>query len=318
MYFFINFIISILISTFSFFKNWGKYITNVSIPTCSTHLSKHNWHSFFIDWFLSDKFGIKLNAIIFVHGLNSFLRHWINLLTKDINILTKFLLLSDNLFFIKLNKSFKPLGNIFILASFNIFSIVSHASFFSIHFPSDKSFNNWLVNFLEISTGPTNSNSTLCLFFIPSKFSDFSFFFTFFFFFDSFFSITVTFSSSASIIFKVDSLISFINTFTSSPTYLYMTQIKFVADVLTCGLEFPAIYLQKLIISFIGKSFTSKSSTILLKSIEYSFNILTLFFFRILEIKFDINELRSIIDSSMLVFINSTILSFSLISAIFS
>ena len=67
-----------------------------------------------------------------------------------------------------------------------------------------------------------------------------------------------------------------------------------------------------------GRSLTSKSSTILLKSIEYSFSIFTLFFLRIFEIKLDIIEERSIIDSSMLVLINSTTLSFSLMSAIFS
>ena len=91
--------------------------------------------------FLSDKLFIKLNAIIFAQGLKSFFKHWINLLTKDINIFTKFLFPSDNFVLIKLNKSFKPLGNIFIFASINIFSIDSHASFFSNHFPSDKSFN---------------------------------------------------------------------------------------------------------------------------------------------------------------------------------
>ena len=67
-----------------------------------------------------------------------------------------------------------------------------------------------------------------------------------------------------------------------------------------------------------GRSLTSKSSTILLKSIEYSFSIFTLFFLRIFEIKLDIIEERSIIDSSMLVLINSTTLSFSFMSAIFS
>ena len=214
------------------------------MPTYSTHFSKHNWHSFFIDWFLSDKFGIKLNAIILVQGLNSFFRHWINLLTKEISIFTKFLLPSDNFDFIRLNKSFNPLGNIFIFASFSIFSIFSHASFFSTHFPSDKSFNNWLVNFFEISTGAISSKSPLSFFFVSSKFPDFSFFFPFFFLVCSFFSITTTFSSSASIIFNVDSFMSLINIFTSSPTYLYITQIRLVADVLTCGFELPAIYLQ--------------------------------------------------------------------------
>ena len=70
--------------------------------------------------------------------------------------------------------------------------------------------------------------------------------------------------------------------------------------------------------SFIGKSLISFSSINLLNNIEYSLNIFWFFFFDIFEIKFDMIEPGSIIDSSIAVFINSIKLSFNLMSAIFS
>ena len=185
-----------------------------------------------------------------------------------------------------------------------------------------------MFSFLEISTGPVfvggvveHGSAT------PFLFKFFSFielvfiiFFNFFLFLEliSFFGIIVTFSNSASIIFKVDSFISFIIGFKFSPIYLYKIQIKLVAEVLTCGFVFPAINLQKLMISFMGKLFISLSSINLLKKMEYSHKILGLFFLVIFDIKFDIMEQESIIDSSIAVLINSMKFSFNLISAIFS
>ena len=71
-------------------------------------------------------------------------------------------------------------------------------------------------------------------------------------------------------------------------------------------------------ISFMGKLFISLSSIKLLKKVEYSHKILGLFFLVIFDIKFDIMEQESIIDSSIAVLINSMKFSFNLISAIFS
>ena len=61
-----NFIISILLSIFSVFKNWGKYTIKVSNPVFSTHLSKQFKHSFLITKLLSAKLGMRLKAIFFV------------------------------------------------------------------------------------------------------------------------------------------------------------------------------------------------------------------------------------------------------------
>ena len=87
----------------------------------------------------------------FAHCLNPAFIDSINLDNNAINIFTKFLLLSDNFFFIVVIKVFKPLGNIRIFADVNIFSIVSHPCFLSAHLPL---FNNFIISgviFLEIS-----------------------------------------------------------------------------------------------------------------------------------------------------------------------
>ena len=77
--------------------------------------------------------GIKAKAIGFAHCLNPDFIASINLDNIAINILTKFLLLSDNFFLILVIKVFKPFGNIRIFADTNIFSIDSHPSFLSAH-----------------------------------------------------------------------------------------------------------------------------------------------------------------------------------------
>ena len=118
-----------------------------------------------------------LNAIFFVQFLNPCFKDSINLLNKDIKILTKFLLQSDNLLFIKSNNSFKPFGKIFIFESIIIFSILSTASFFSTHFPSSISFNNSFVIFLEISCGFTGPAAISCFLFSFSSFFDGTFIF---------------------------------------------------------------------------------------------------------------------------------------------
>ena len=69
----------------------------------------------------------------FAHCLNPDFIASINLDNNATNILTKFLLLSDNFFLIFVIKVFSPLGNMRIFAEINIFSIVSQASFFSAH-----------------------------------------------------------------------------------------------------------------------------------------------------------------------------------------
>ena len=87
----------------------------------------------------------------FAHCLKPCFIASINLDNNDTNILTKFLLLSDNFFFIVVINVFKPLGKIRIFAEVNIFSIFSQPSFFSAHFAL---FNNFIicgVIFLEIS-----------------------------------------------------------------------------------------------------------------------------------------------------------------------
>ena len=101
---------------------------------------------------------------------------------------------------------------------------------------------------------------------------------------DSLGSITLTLSSSASINFNVDSLISLVNVLTSFPKYLYKIHNKLIAEVLTCGFELLAKTLQKSIISLFGKSFTSYSSTTFPKNVAYSINNLALFFLEIFVI----------------------------------
>ena len=86
----------------------------------------------------------------FAHCLNPCFKASMTFASKDTIIFTKFLLLSDNFFLIAVIKLFNPLGNILIFAEVNIFSIASHASFFSAHFPF-KSLINFGVIFLEIS-----------------------------------------------------------------------------------------------------------------------------------------------------------------------
>ena len=172
----------------------------------------------------------------------------INLLNKDIKIFIKFLLQSDNLLFIKSNNSFNPLGNIFIFVSIIIFSIFSTASFFSSHFPSSISFINSLVIFFEISWGFFVSNTILFSKFFsivsspPFIFVSFLFFKSFKFIFLS--GVSSILSSSASIIFKVDSFISLIAVLIFVPYNLYKIQINCVDAVLTCGLLLLAIYFE--------------------------------------------------------------------------
>ena len=141
-----------------------------------------------------------------------------------------FLLPSVNFFFIKFINSFKPLGNIFILDSFRIFSICSQASFFSAHLPSDIFFKICGVIFLDIS------DITFCLisFFVPpfnffsppfillvfeSRISDALFFVEFLclLLIEFLLSMTVILEISFSIFFNVDSFMSFINLRISSP-----------------------------------------------------------------------------------------------------
>ena len=143
---------------------------------------------------------------------------------KFIIILTMFLFPSDNFFFIKFISSFNPLGNIFIFDSLRIFSICSHASFFSDHLPSDIFFNICGVIFLDIS------DITFCFisflfppfkFFSPpfilvifgSKISDVLFFIEFLCFklVEFLLSMTVIFEISFSMFFNVESFISLIN-----------------------------------------------------------------------------------------------------------
>ena len=306
-----KFIISILISTLSVFKNCGKWTTSESNPANSTHLSKQFWHSFLNNWFLSAKFGISAKAKGFAHCLNPCFKASINFASKETIIFTKFLLLSDNFFLTVVIKLFKPFGNILIFAAVKIFSMFSQASFFSAHFPF-KSLINFAVIFFEISCGGIKSPPPDELF--PSAPSILA---TFFFFpADSFGSITLTLSNSASINFKVDSFMSLVNVFTSFPKYLYNIHKRLIAAVLTCGLELFAITLQKSIISLFGKSLTSYSSTTLPRNVEYSINNLALFFLDILPIICFKILLGSIISKQLL--INSTILSFNFISANFS
>ena len=170
----------------------------------------------------------------FAHCLNPDFIDSINLDNNAINILTKFLLLSDNFFFIVVIKVFKPLGNIRILADVNIFSIVSQPCFLSAHLPL---FNNLIISgviFLEISWGGIKSLLTFLELF-PDLLSLFStklatFFFLFI---VSLGSITLTLSNSASINFNVDSFISRVKVLTSFPKYLYRIHNKLMADVLT-------------------------------------------------------------------------------------
>ena len=232
--------------------------------------------------------------------------------SKDTIIFTKFLLLSDNFFLKAVITLFKPFGNILIFAPVNIFSMLSQASFFSAHLPF-KSFNILGVIFFEISWGGMRSPPPPPEALFPSPAVDATFFF---FAADSFGSITVTLSNSASINFKVDSFISLVKVFTSFPKYLYKIHKRLIADVLTCGFELLANTLQKSIISLLGKSFTSYSSTIFPKKVEYSINNFELFFFEILLIICFRMLLGSI--NSKLLLINSIKLSFNLMSANFS
>ena len=210
-------------------RKGGKYIIKVSKPTNWTHLSRQIWISFLNIWFLSDKLGIKFIAIFFDHCLKWCFNASINWPNKFIIILTIFLFPSVNFFFIKFINSFKPLGNIFILASFNNFSICSHASFFSAHFPSDIFFKSCGVIFLDISdiifclisflAPPFNPFSPPFTLFFESKISEGLLLFELFclVFIEFLLSITVIFDISFSMFFNVDSLISFINLRTSSP-----------------------------------------------------------------------------------------------------
>ena len=188
----------------------------------------------------------------FAHCLNPDFIASINLDNNDTNIFTKFLLLSDNFFLILVIKVFKPLGKILILADINIFSIVSHASFFSAHLGLLSNLIIWGVIFFEISWGGINSLPLGLL--SPLSITLAAFFFLVV---DSLGSITLTLSNSASINFKVDSLISLVKVLTSFPKYLYKIHNKLIAEVLTCGFELFAKTLQKSIISLLGKSFTS-------------------------------------------------------------
>ena len=251
----------------------------------------------------------------FAHCLNPDFIASINLDNNDTNILTKFLLLSDNFFLILVIKVFKPLGKIRILAEINIFSIESHASFFSAHFGLLSNLIICGVIFFEISCGGIKS-----LLFPPAPdfVSPFSKTLAAFFFLleVSLGSITLTLSNSASINFNVDSFISLVKVLTSLPKYLYKIHNKLIAEVLTCGFELLANTLQKSIISLFGKSFTSYSSTTFPKKVAYSINNLALFFLEIFVIICFNIFVGSII--SKLVLINSIILSFNLISDNFS
>ena len=138
-------------------------------------------------------------------------------------ILTMFLLPSVNFFFIKFINSFNPFGNIFIFDSFNIFSICSHASFFSDHFPSEIFFNIDGVIFLDISditfcfislfAPPFKVFSPPFIEILLSNISEFRFLFELFcFVFKEFLrSMTVIFDISASMFFNVESFMSLIN-----------------------------------------------------------------------------------------------------------
>ena len=244
------------------------------------------------------------------HCLNPCFKASINLDNKATIIFTKFLLLSDNFFLNVVIILFNPLGNILILAAFKIFSIFSHASFFSAHFPF-RSFIIWGVIFFEISCGGIRSPPPDEDFPSPAVLAIFFFFPA-----DCFGSITWTLSNSASINFNVDSFISLVNVFTSLPKYLYKIHKRLIAAVLTWGFELFANTLQNSIISLFGKSLTSYSSTIFPRNVAYSINNFALFFFEILpNICFNI-VLGSII--SKLLLTNSIKLSFNLISAIFS
>ena len=235
----------------------------------------------------------------------------INLDSNETIILTKFLLLSDNFFLKVVIILFNPLGNILILAAAKTFSILSQASFFSAHLPF-KSFIIFAVIFFEISWGGIRSPPPPELFPSPPPVLATFFFLPA----DSFGSMTLTLSNSASINFKVDSFISLVKVFTSFPKYLYKIQRRLIADVLTWGFELFAKILQNSIISLFGKSLTSYSSTTLPKNVEYSINNFALFFFDILFIICFNILLGSII--SKLLLINSIKLSFNLISANFS
>ena len=167
--------------------------------------------------------------MLFVHCLKWCFKASINCPNKFIIILTIFLFPSVNFFFIKFINSFNPFGNIFIFASFNIFSICSHPSFFSDHFPSAIFFKICGVIFLDIS------EITFCFIsvFVPpfkafsppfndifeSSKSEVLFLMEDFCFVLIEFrrSMTVIFDISFSMFFKVESFMSLINLWTSSP-----------------------------------------------------------------------------------------------------